>query len=277
MALGTNEVNLLDLTGAFASVRIGRKIEPWGIAAFGVEGSAMRSLGAPSAAGPELSHQPEMRHLLQAVVEQGTGRGASGGNDVRAGKTGTSQDHRDAWFVGFDNNLIVGVWLGNDDRAPMKGVTGGSLPVEIWKRFVEQSHPVISASARPEITRHSALIPSSIPQHEQAQCDLAACAAAYRSFRASDCTYQSYGGERKLCPKPLQTTDPISGNYELRRARSRFGANPLPASTADDDRVDSEARSSRLSRWNEGTSPRPRIQAEHGSWRPSFDGLGDRP
>src|SRR5688572_26780951 len=130
MALGTNEVNLLDLTGAFASIRAGRtKLEPWGIAAFGAEGKGMRSLGAPTGQEQEPARRAEMTRLLQAVVEHGTGRGAALSTDIAAGKTGTSQDYRDAWFVGFNKELIVGVWVGNDDRAPMKGVTGGSLPV----------------------------------------------------------------------------------------------------------------------------------------------------
>ena len=107
MALGTNEVNLLDLTGAFASVRAGRaNLEPWGITAFGPEGAGLRSLGAPGGPVHELQRQSEMMHLLQAVVEHGTGRAAALGNDMVAGKTGTSQDHRDAWFVGFGGRSV---------------------------------------------------------------------------------------------------------------------------------------------------------------------------
>ena len=52
------------------------------------------------------------------------------------GKTGTTQDHRDAWFIGFAEDLVVGVWVGNDDNAPMRGVTGGGLPAQIWRSFV---------------------------------------------------------------------------------------------------------------------------------------------
>jgi membrane peptidoglycan carboxypeptidase len=70
-----------------------------------------------------------------------------------AGKTGTSQNYHDAWFVGFTPDLIVGVWVGNDDNSPMRGVTGGSLPAEIWHDFVSDAEPV----RRPEALSASAL------------------------------------------------------------------------------------------------------------------------
>ena len=154
-----------------------------------------------------------MVHLLQAVVEHGTGRAAALGNEIVAGKTGASQDHRDAWFVGFNKALVVGVWVGNDDQTPMKGVTGGSLPVEIWKRFVEAALPILNASPRLELARGTS-DSSTASVRDQPQCDQAACAAAYRSFRASDCTFQSYGGSRKLCLKPL--------DRELQAVEARF-------------------------------------------------------
>jgi penicillin-binding protein 1A len=73
--------------------------------------------------------------LLHAAVAEGTGRAARLPQAVY-GKTGTTQDHRDAIFVGFTGDLVVGVWVGNDDHAPMRGVTGGGLPAEIWRDFV---------------------------------------------------------------------------------------------------------------------------------------------
>ena len=71
-------------------------------------------------------------------MRSGTGRAAA--LDVPAfGKTGTTQDHRDAWFIGFVENLVVGVWVGNDDNRPMRGVTGGGLPAQIWRSFVAEA------------------------------------------------------------------------------------------------------------------------------------------
>ena len=76
--------------------------------------------------------------LLFEAVRYGTGSAAA--LDVPVfGKTGTTQDHRDAWFIGFTEDLVVGVWVGNDDHTPMNGVTGGGLPAQIWRRFVERA------------------------------------------------------------------------------------------------------------------------------------------
>jgi penicillin-binding protein 1A len=277
MALGTNEVNLLDLTGAFASIRAGRtKLEPWGIAAFGAEGKGMRSLGAPTGQEQELARRAEMTRLLQAVVEHGTGRGAALSTDIAAGKTGTSQDYRDAWFVGFNKELIVGVWVGNDDRAPMKGVTGGSLPVEIWKRFVERAAPMLSTTSRLELTRESA---TSSPDlgNEQTQCDQAACAAAYRSFRPSDCTYQSYGGARKQCLKHLdrEVRGIAEPSIQVERRKSAFAERRVRTEqemSGDDEmpsRRDPAARSSSVApfRW----------EMPGGFWRRAPGDDADRP
>src|SRR4029077_5359437 len=74
-------------------------------------------------------------------VREGTGRAAQVDRPV-AGKTGTSEDYRDAWFVGFTPDLVVGVWVGNDDNTPMNGVTGGSLPATIWHDFVTRAETI---------------------------------------------------------------------------------------------------------------------------------------
>jgi penicillin-binding protein 1A len=90
--------------------------------------------------------------MLVAVVEQGTGRAARLDRPA-AGKTGTSQDYRDAWFVGYTADYVAGVWLGNDDNSPMERVTGGGLPAELWRAVMLEAHqglparPLPSASA----------------------------------------------------------------------------------------------------------------------------------
>jgi penicillin-binding protein 1A len=201
-------VNLLDLTGAFASVRAARpRLEPWGISAFGPEESGLRSLGPPSAPAQELPHHYELTRLLQDVVGHGTGRAASLDDGNVAGKTGTSQNHRDAWFVGFNQALVVGVWVGNDDGRPMEGVTGGSLPAQIWQRFVSAATPLIDHMNDPVTAENDPLAFGSVASSSgvianQARCDQSACAAEYTSFRVLDCTYQpNAGGPRRLCEK----------------------------------------------------------------------------
>lgn len=200
LALGAVEVSPLDLTGAFASLRAGRTgLEPWGIAAFGDENEpSMHTAGPPIArAAQSLGsvHRP-MIDMLRRVVEQGTGRGASVGG-FTAGKTGTSQNHRDAWFVGFTDALVVGVWVGNDDNTPMRGVVGGTLPASIWRQFVREATPLLG----PDDTQIASFpAPAAqTPPEGSAACDVQACASRYRSFRASDCTYQPYSGERRVC------------------------------------------------------------------------------
>ncbi|MBZ7925647.1 PBP1A family penicillin-binding protein [Ensifer adhaerens] len=191
LALGTSEVSLLDLTSAYASVHLGKApVEPWGIIDFqaAAQPEAFR-VGAQTAPSIDLSaYQPDLVGLLQLVVERGTGRGAAPGA-FAAGKTGTSQNNRDAWFVGFTEPLVAGVWVGNDDDTPMKGVTGGALPAHIWRDFMREAMQAPAAGT---------LVES--PANPQS-CNITACSRNYRSFRPSDCTYQPYYGERRLCEK----------------------------------------------------------------------------
>jgi penicillin-binding protein 1A len=90
-----------------------------------------------------------MNAMLQQTLESGTAHNASLPGWEAAGKTGTSQDFRDAWFIGFTANLVTGVWLGNDDGAPTKRVTGGGMPVAIWSAFMRNAEQGVVASALP--------------------------------------------------------------------------------------------------------------------------------
>jgi membrane peptidoglycan carboxypeptidase len=93
-----------------------------------------------------------MLELLRAVVREGTGTAARLSGEEVAGKTGTTQDSRDAWFIGFTPRIIVGVWVGNDNHSPMKGVTGGDLPARIWRAFLTKLPGKASHSvAQPEV------------------------------------------------------------------------------------------------------------------------------
>jgi penicillin-binding protein 1A len=149
LALGTIEASLLELTAAFAAIRADRaRIEPYGVRA--LHTSSGRTLRPPA---PETAPAPwpqaAMRELLGEVVRTGTGRRAALEVPV-FGKTGTTQDHRDAWFIGFAEDLVVGVWVGNDDDTPMQGVTGGGLPAEIWRDFVGEAIRLPADRGAPE-------------------------------------------------------------------------------------------------------------------------------
>src|SRR6201995_642344 len=77
-----------------------------------------------------------MNQMMEQTLISGTARNAESPGWQAAGKTGTSQDFRDAWFIGYTASLVTGVWLGNDDNSPTKKGTGGGLPVEVWSRFM---------------------------------------------------------------------------------------------------------------------------------------------
>ena len=91
-----------------------------------------------------------MNAMLSGVVDHGTGRSAALPRPV-AGKTGTTQDYRDAWFIGYTADLVAGVWLGNDDDKPMNKVTGGSLPAQTWRRFMLAATQAMPVRALPDM------------------------------------------------------------------------------------------------------------------------------
>ncbi len=196
LALGTSEVNLLDLTAAYASVRLGKApVEPWGIIDFkAADQTEAFRLGQQKPQPVDLApYQSDLLGLLQLVVEKGTGREADPGV-FAAGKTGTSQNNRDAWFVGFTEPLVVGVWVGNDDDAPMNGVTGGAMPAHIWRDFMRQA----LIDPEPDAASDGSVVSR---YGSSRSCNVSACSRAYRSFRPSDCTYQPYSGERRICER----------------------------------------------------------------------------
>ena len=151
LALGSAEVTLMEMTRAFGSVAAGvQSIEPYSIRS--IAGNSQQALYTKPNAGAEVSGQlgasrAMMLELLQAVVNEGTGKAARIANVPVGGKTGTTQEYRDAWFIGFTPDIIVGVWAGNDDNTPTNRVTGGDLPANIWHDFVGRALPVISRPA----------------------------------------------------------------------------------------------------------------------------------
>jgi len=135
IALGTSTVSLLELTAAYAAIANGTyPVRPTGLdnEENADDWLARRLGGASQFRGNELE---DMRSLLATVVESGTGRGAALPIPT-FGKTGTTQDSRDALFIGYAGDLVVGVWLGNDDNTANPGLAGGGLPARIWRDFM---------------------------------------------------------------------------------------------------------------------------------------------
>jgi penicillin-binding protein 1A len=138
IALGTDEVNLLELVSAYAPfANGGTGVWPYGIAEIRDSGGHVVFRRTGSGPGRVVSAEldGEMNRMLSGVIDHGTGRDAALPRPA-AGKTGTTQDYRDAWFVGYTADLVAGVWLGNDDDSPMNKVTGGSLPARTWRSFM---------------------------------------------------------------------------------------------------------------------------------------------
>jgi penicillin-binding protein 1A len=133
LALGTGEVGLLEMTAAYATFfNGGFLLSPTGLQGVVADGRAVALARAPAARVVDPQLAAEMVRMLAAVVSRGTGRAAAVAGRTIAGKTGTTQDFRDAWFIGWTNGEIIGVWLGNDDGRAMQGVTGGSLPARLF-------------------------------------------------------------------------------------------------------------------------------------------------
>jgi penicillin-binding protein 1A len=152
LALGTSEVSLIELTSAYAPFANGGSA----IAAHVVERVSTK-------AGKTLYHRSPhdlgrivepryvamMNAMMQETVRVGTARKGQLPGWQSAGKTGTSQDFRDAWFVGYTAHLVTGVWLGNDDSSPTRRATGGGMPVDIWARFMRSAHQGVAVAALP--------------------------------------------------------------------------------------------------------------------------------
>jgi penicillin-binding protein 1A len=141
LSLGSGEVALIELTAAYAALAgDGARALPHGIREVRNRGGEILYARSGSGGGRVVSAKAAaaMRELLAAVVTDGTGRGAALPKNFGPayGKTGTSQNFRDAWFVGFSGDVVVGVWLGNDNGKPMRNVTGGGAPAAIWRDFM---------------------------------------------------------------------------------------------------------------------------------------------
>ena len=158
LALGTSEVTLLEMTGAYSV---------FGNGGMGVEPHAIRRVRMSSGRVLYAREVPRtaqvvdplnvgaMNDMLNAALVSGTGRRAGIANHPAAGKTGTTQDFRDAWFIGYTNHLTAGVWIGNDNGKPMNRAVGGGLPAEIWQQLMQAAHDGKAPIALPGTMRQT--------------------------------------------------------------------------------------------------------------------------
>ncbi len=174
IALGTQEVSLLELSAAFAPFANGGE----GVIAHIItrietaDGELLYD-NIPTGPGNVISkkHVAMMNDMLSYAVEVGTGKKAKLANWPIAGKTGTTQNNKDAIFVGYSANIITGVWIGNDDGSPMDGVGGGSFPAQLWTDFMARAHKGLPVTALPTMQWQINPIKETLPTNNETNDD----------------------------------------------------------------------------------------------------------
>jgi len=163
LALGASESTLLEMSGAYAGIlNSGRSAEPYGIDTLTLQGDSAPLISHSATSSRRVINDhaaQQLVYMMNQVVETGSGRRARIKGREIAGKTGTTQGARDAWFIGFTADYVTGVWMGNDDNTKLKGVTGGGLPADIWRetmvRVLEGTPnnplPMYSPAASPKV------------------------------------------------------------------------------------------------------------------------------
>ncbi|HUR42515.1 MAG TPA: penicillin-binding transpeptidase domain-containing protein, partial [Aestuariivirga sp.] len=152
IALGTSEVTLLELTSAFVPfANGGRPVTPFTVRRVSSRDGQLLYERSGEGFGNAMTIYDlgQMNEMLRAVVTSGTARRAQFGDFEIGGKTGTSQDYRDAWFIGYTTYLVGGVWVGNDDNSPTQKVTGGSIPAAVWRDVMEPAHAELAPQPLP--------------------------------------------------------------------------------------------------------------------------------
>ena len=155
VALGASESTLLAMTSAYAGILGGgRSVQPFGVVDMRLKGNRQSLIGRVDAGGEKVFSEDtaqQLTYMMRRVVTDGTGRRAMISGREVAGKTGTTQEARDAWFIGFSADYVAGVWMGYDDNTPLTGVTGSGLPAEIWREVMLRIHEGIPPKPLPMI------------------------------------------------------------------------------------------------------------------------------
>ena len=155
LALGASESTLLEMSGAYAGIlNGGSSVTPYGLVELRLLGQDEPLMGTGGGIGERVIRQEaaqELTYMMYRVVNGGTGARAQLPGREAAGKTGTTQAARDAWFLGFTADYVAGVWMGYDDNTPLTGVTGGGLPSEIWHEVMVRVHEGLPARPLPMI------------------------------------------------------------------------------------------------------------------------------
>jgi penicillin-binding protein 1A len=233
LPLGTSEVTLFEMTRAFAAfANNGNRVEPFVIVEVKTsDGTVLyQHRQRPPILVMNRSTLEEMNQMMYEVVQTGTGQRADLSPRQVAAKTGTSQDWRDAWFVGYTADFVGGVWLGNDDNTPMGRVVGGSLPASIWKTVMVDAHRRIAVHALPGIYDYG-MGPEGAyaegPGEDDPWVDRAEDGPGYRSNDdkglIEDILDSLFGGEEEAPPAPPPPRAPPPPGFGPRHQSSNDG------------------------------------------------------
>lgn len=156
LALGASEATLIEMTGAYAGIlNGGSAVTPYGLVELRLQGDddpLMKQVGGIGERVISENAARQLTYMMNRVIEAGTGTRARLPGWQAAGKTGTTNSSRDAWFIGFTADYVVGVWMGYDDNTPLSGVTGGGLPADIWREATSRVIDGLQARPLPMIT-----------------------------------------------------------------------------------------------------------------------------
>ncbi len=167
LALGASESTLLEMTGAYAGIlNGGSSVKPYGLIDLTLQGDSTPVMDTGGGIGERVIQQEaaqQLIYMMSRVVADGTGKRAQFGGRELAGKTGTTQANRDAWFIGFSADYVAGVWMGYDDNTPLTGVSGGGLPTEIWHEVMVRVHEGLPNTPLPMIEPAPPVAPAPQP------------------------------------------------------------------------------------------------------------------
>ncbi len=172
LALGASESTLINMTGAYAGIlNGGSSVTPYGVTELALVGDSTPLMGASGGLGERVIQTKaaqELIWMMEKVVSEGSGKRAQIPGWQAAGKTGTTQAARDAWFVGFTADYVAGVWMGYDDNTPLSGVTGGGLPADIWREVMVRVHDGLTPKPLP-MTAPKPIAPPPQPEPQRRQ------------------------------------------------------------------------------------------------------------
>ena len=169
LALGASESTLIEMTGAYAGIlNGGSAVQPYGVQELRLIGDSAPLFEQTSGIQERViseSAARQLTYMMSVAVAQGTGQRARLSDRPVAGKTGTTNSQRDAWFIGFTADYVAGVWMGYDDNTPLSGVTGGGLPAELWRQTMERIHEDLPPRPLPMIDPATEARPAQVVEY----------------------------------------------------------------------------------------------------------------